>query len=518
MDVKDDTEKKKPFRYIMWGIIGILFLWFNYDYLYGHLSSNSLLIMDYTPQYDELEKYQPPAVAASFFVDGQIDNNQDFGYYFGSGYKRLIKLPKILIVPEEDAQYVNEATAKAYWELLRYRDKIKNVFLLMPSCSENFKGVGLYEGEQLDTILGNVKINTDIISALHGEYKLPFQNKAFEQDSYWKVQVPFLQRMLADFRVIPIVYGATDAETLSKVLGKYVDDDSSLLVFVADLSGYYNRQGETEKVQEKDVSQVENKKRGCSYAGIEAVLNMAKQRRMASVLIDAMAKDNAGEDIKKLLGYEVWMKGSEEAEEEDVLTPLEQQVQNIKLFANHYGQELMKIAYQSLERWVVSQKEYKPARKHYGEHLFDKGNAFVTLYDGDEMRGQYGSLRPKQAIALDVAENVRRATKDDIRFGEVKPEELKNISISIAFLTDYERLEFANEAELLEKIVQGTDGVVLRDGNRQGLFLPSQWQDVKTKEEFLQQLKLNAGMSPTYWSPKLKAYRFRTVEIKKDEN
>lgn len=55
---------------------------------------------------------------------------------------------------------------------------------------------------------------------------------------------------------------------------------------------------------------------------------------------------------------------------------------------------------------------------------------------------------------------------------------------------------------MLRQIVQGTDGVVLRDGNRQGLFLPSVWSEVKDKEEFLEELKLKAGMSPGYWSVK----------------
>lgn len=85
-------------------------------------------------------------------------------------------------------------------------------------------------------------------------------------------------------------------------------------------------------------------------------------------------------------------------------------------------------------------------------------------------------------------------------------------------MTDYEPIDFNDEKDLLRQIVQGTDGVVLRDGNRQGLFLPSVWSEVKDKEEFLEELKLKAGMSPGYWSDKIRAYRFRTVEIKRDEN
>ena len=71
---------------------------------------------------------------------------------------------------------------------------------------------------------------------------------------------------------------------------------------------------------------------------------------------------------------------------------------------------------------------------------------------------------------------------------------------------------------MLTKINQDIDGIILRDGNRQGVFLPSVWKQLPQKQEFLNNLKIKAGISPSYWSNKIKVYRFRTVEIKKDEN
>lgn len=150
--------------------------------------------------------------------------------------------------------------------------------------------------------------------------------------------------------------------------------------------------------------------------------------------------------------------------------------------------------------------------------MFDKAAVFVTLYNHGTMRGESGSLRAKQAVALEVAQHVRAAASEDVRFDGVKPEEQNALEIGITFLTDYERLNFKNEKDLLAVMKPGIDGIVLRDGNRQGVFLPSMWQEFPDKKEFLTQLKLKAGMSPTYWSDKLKAYRFRTVEIKKNGN
>ena len=60
--------------------------------------------------------------------------------------------------------------------------------------------------------------------------------------------------------------------------------------------------------------------------------------------------------------------------------------------------------------------------------------------------------------------------------------------------------------------------LIIRDGDRQGLFLPSVWKQLPDRREFLNNLKLKAGLSPNYWSENIKVYRFRTLEIKKNEN
>ena len=118
----------------------------------------------------------------------------------------------------------------------------------------------------------------------------------------------------------------------------------------------------------------------------------------------------------------------------------------------------------------------------------------------------------------DIAQNAYAAALNDRRFNPVTVEELDKIKISISFLTGYERMIYQDEEDLLKMIEAGTDGMVIRDGNRQGLFLPSVWEQIPDKKEFLQNLKLKAGMSPSYWSNSIKVYRFRTVEIKENEN
>ena len=68
---------------------------------------------------------------------------------------------------------------------------------------------------------------------------------------------------------------------------------------------------------------------------------------------------------------------------------------------------------------------------------------------------------------------------------------------------------------MINQIKPKIDGLLIKDGERQGLFLPSVWKDIPNKKEFLTELKIKAGLSPNYWSDNIEVFRFRTVEITK---
>ncbi len=66
----------------------------------------------------------------------------------------------------------------------------------------------------------------------------------------------------------------------------------------------------------------------------------------------------------------------------------------------------------------------------------------------------------------------------------------------------------AGEAELVRAIQPDVEGLVIRDGEHQSLFLPSVWEQVPDPLTFVRQLKLKAGLPADYWSDRLEAFRF----------
>ena len=517
IDKDEDVKKHGAFYYIFWSVAAVALLWLNYDFLYAHLSSNAEKVNNYVPQYDELEKYELPAVASWFYLEKAQDAGLDTGYYFGSGYKRQNKFPKTLIVPQEGYKYSATVTAKAYWELAQSGKKFRNVIMLIPACDEKTAGIWLPLFDNIKLSAGsNIAVNEKIVQGMFSNgWKAG--NQAFAGREYWKKHLFFLQKINPHFSVVPVIYGSATSQELSAGLEQYLYDDATLLIFFADLSTYYDRQKKADGEKRFEALPVSDG-RPCGDAGIETALHYAKQMRMSSQLIDGYANDGQEEEIRASWKYDLWLSEKKEEEKDELPTLIEREAKSIGLYVQQYGAALTEIADKSLAEWLNGHKKYKPSRGEYPERLFDKAAVFVSLYNHGTMRGESGSLRAKQAAALEVAQHVRAAASEDVRFDSVKPEELANLEIRITFLTDYERLDFKDEEGLLAVMKPGIDGIVLRDGNRQGLFLPSMWQEFSDKREFLTQLKLKAGMSPTYWSDKLKAYRFRTVEIKKNGN
>ncbi len=135
---------------------------------------------------------------------------------------------------------------------------------------------------------------------------------------------------------------------------------------------------------------------------------------------------------------------------------------------------------------------------------------FVTLHKQGELRGCIGALGASRPLVTDIAEHAYGAAFQDPRFPPLQKEELALLTISISILSPRQELLFSSEAELLAQLTPFRDGIVLEDGNRRATFLPEVWQQLPDKQDFWQQLKRKAGLSPDHWSQALRAFRYST--------
>lgn len=149
--------------------------------------------------------------------------------------------------------------------------------------------------------------------------------------------------------------------------------------------------------------------------------------------------------------------------------------------------------------------------------LQERAASFVTLMRHGELRGCIGSVVARRSLLEDVKANARAAAFRDPRFAPLEPGELETTRIEVSVLSALEPLPARSEADALAHIRPHVDGVVLEWGPRHGTFLPQVWEALPNPRDFLDQLKLKAGLPLDFWADDIRLYRYQVVKWREAE-
>lgn len=176
-------------------------------------------------------------------------------------------------------------------------------------------------------------------------------------------------------------------------------------------------------------------------------------------------------------------------------------------------QLLRNLARASIKHGLAAGKALEINIDDYPAELQANKATFVTLHRNKELRGCIGILQPLRPLAEDVAYNAWAAAFTDSRFKPLTENELDELDIHISILGTPEEMEFDSEDDLVAQIRPGIDGLILEQGFHKGTFLPSVWDSLTEAGEFLNHLKLKAGLPADYWSDKIKVKRYTVEEF-----
>jgi AmmeMemoRadiSam system protein A len=172
---------------------------------------------------------------------------------------------------------------------------------------------------------------------------------------------------------------------------------------------------------------------------------------------------------------------------------------------------LLDVANRSIESGVRTGEPLTVDPNDFPRELREQRATFVTLRRASELRGCVGALVASRPLVADVAHSAFAAAFRDARFPALEAAELDDLEVHISVLSALEPFAVRDEADLLDRIRPGVDGVVLRDGARQGTFLPAVWGSIPDPSDFLRELKHKAGLPLDSWSESWELLRY-TVE------
>ncbi|MEW6331800.1 MAG: AmmeMemoRadiSam system protein A [Pseudomonadota bacterium] len=180
--------------------------------------------------------------------------------------------------------------------------------------------------------------------------------------------------------------------------------------------------------------------------------------------------------------------------------------------AEPHKRQLLQLAADSIRKGLCGETLSVRAAD-YPEPLQALRATFVTLHVDARLRGCIGTLEARQTLVQDVASNAYSAAFRDPRFSSLTWTEFERLDIHISVLSPPEPMQFATEDELVAQLRPRVDGLIIEEGYSRGTFLPSVWEQLPDPREFLRQLKHKAGLSPDYWSSRIRVQRYTTESI-----
>ncbi len=449
-----------------------------------------------------------PAVAGAFYpADSEVLHQQLTDMLDRAPFQGTH--PKAIIVPHAGYIYSGQLAAKAYASLQAQREKIKTVVLLGPAHTVYFSGIAAPADDEFRTPLGTIPIDQQAIEGLVEKLEFVQRLPQPHRDEHClEVQLPFLQEVLENFKLIPLVVGDASPDQVEKVIDNLWGDESTLIVISSDLSHFHDYET-AQALDSQTASAIEglqpqelNGQRACGYLPVTGLLLAAQRRQIKPERVGLCNSGDTAGDKVRVVGYGAWLLPDHETKQRGLSDAQKSSLKKLALASIRHGLETGRPI--SVDAFIDEDED--------GTSLPDyDGAAFVTLKKDGELRGCIGSLSANRPLHEDIAENAFAAAFRDHRFSAVTESELDDIEISVSVLTPPESMTFSSEQDLIAQLRPGIDGLIISEGDKRGTFLPSVWKNYPQADSFLAHLKMKAGLPADYWSGTIKVERYETV-------
>ncbi|MBI4756704.1 MAG: AmmeMemoRadiSam system protein B [Betaproteobacteria bacterium] len=412
--------------------------------------------------------------------------------------------PKALIVPHAGYIYSGAVAASAYRLVAPRRSAIRRVVLLGPAHRVALRGMAVPQHDRFQTPLGDVKVDTAALAGLGDLSQVVQSDAAHTQEHSLEVHLPFLQALLDDFTLVPLVVGSATEDEVAQVLERLWGGEETLVVISSDLS-HYHRYTEARRIDGATAQTilrrqpVASHEQACGATPINGLLAVARRRGMSIRQLDLCNSGDTAGDRSRVVGYgafALW-------EGQDAATGEHEEL----------GGALLRLARSAIaDRLGLGSSHTSTLAA-----LERPGATFVTLTRHGELRGCIGSLEARRPLARDVTDNAVSAAFRDPRFPRLKAPEFMQIRVEVSLLNEPEFLEFGDEAQALAQLRPGIDGAILIHGCRRATFLPQVWEQLPQPQQFVAMLKRKAGLPADFWQPDVQIARYQVVKWREPE-
>jgi len=450
-------------------------------------------------------KVRPAAVAGAFYPGDPASLQHELDDLLG-GIERFeprFSLPKALVVPHAGYIYSGPVAAAAYDELLPARGVVKRVVLLGPVHRVAVDGLALPAAEAFDTPLGRIPLDRGALRELAGLKQVVSSGPAHAQEHSLEVQLPFLQKVLGTFSLVPFAVGRATTAEVAEVIERLWGGPETLIVLSTDMSHYHDYEqakridGATLKRIASFATDIDHEE-ACGATALNGLLAVGRRRKLSIRLLSACNSGDTAGGRGRVVGYSAFALD-----------------EGAPVSAEDVGRTLIGIARASITK-VLGFPGESPLTM-LAPWLRQAGATFVTLTLEGRLRGCVGSLAAERMLGEDVAANALGAAFRDHRFAKLSREEWPRCEVEVSLLSAAKPIRFADEADLLAQIRPGEDGIILEHEGRRATYLPQVWEGLPEMRRFLDELMKKAGIPEGTRLARCRLWRYRVVKWKQKD-
>ena len=252
---------------------------------------------------------RPSAVAGSFYpIEQSVLQNELHVLLEDATVASALDTPKAIIVPHAGYIYSGPTAAVAYASLAGLRERIRRVILLGPVHRVPVRGLALPGVDAFATPLGNVALDQEAIARIQHLPQVMVSAAAHAQEHSLEVQLPFLQTVLQDFKLVPLAVGDATPAEVAAVLETLWGGEETLIVISSDLSHflpYYVAQSvDQETVQSiLDLHGPLSHEQACGGTPINGLMLAAARYHLRPQLLDYRNSGDTSGDKNRVVGY-----------------------------------------------------------------------------------------------------------------------------------------------------------------------------------------------------------------------
>ncbi len=426
---------------------------------------------------------RPTAVAGSFYPKqaSELDNMLK---KFLSLDSVKIAAPKAIIAPHAGYIYSGQTAASVYSNIEQVKDKIRRVVLLGPTHRIYVKGIALPNHTHFASPLGNVSIDTQSLKKISKHSFVDYNDEAHAQEHSLEVHIPFLQKVIKNFVLLPILVGDATPEQVTTILKELWGKEETLIVISSDLSHYLNYETasktdrNTSKLIEKFDYEHIGSQQACGCMPMRGLLKLAQEKNMTIQTIDLRNSGDTAGTNDRVVGYGAYALFEN----------------NDKILNDEDKTIVFDIIHKSIKQGLGLEKAFDIDMSALSEQLKMHYAVFITLKLNGQLRGCIGTNEAHMPLIEAVAKYAHAAAFSDPRFKPLTEEEYKQVEISLSILTPAEPFPFKDEQDLLNKLRPNIDGLIIAKNNKRATFLPVVWETLPDSKQFLNELKRKAGI------------------------